>query len=248
MTGLVSTFSIDDAEVRTSFSSDTVRPAEKTDLEIAVNAGDAGGQLEDIRFGIAATFVGEKRNPYSDHAPPEYGEVVEELDEVQVVDRVEYGADETVTREATVTIPPRTPLTRGDVRVSVQTGLAINWSVEPENPTDLTVEPTGQMDDVMEALEELGFVYRQMDCSRDRYRGFRQELEFEPTAGPFFGQMDELQIFFEPSEDELLVEFLPTEGMWDDESHGGKWHEISFSDEDVEAVTDELESEIEKHA
>lgn len=171
MTGLVSTFSIDDTEIQTSFPSDTVRPAEETDLEIAVSPGDTSGQLEGIKFGIAATFVGEKRNPYSDHAPPEYGEVVEELDEVEIVDRVEYGADETVTREATVTIPPRTPLTRGDVRVSVQTGLAINWSVEPENPTDLTVEPTDQMNDVMEALEELGFVYRQMDCSRDRYRG-----------------------------------------------------------------------------
>jgi len=248
MTGLVSTFSIDDTRVETNFPSDTVRPAEDVDLELAIEAGDASGQLQGIKFGIAATFVGEKRNPYSDHAPPEYGEVVEDLDEVEILESVEYDPEETLTRSATVTIPPRTPLTRGDVRVSVQTGLAINWSVEPENPTDLTVEPTSRMGNVMEALEELGFVYRQMDCSRDRYRGFRQELEFEPTAGPFLGAMDELQIFFEPTDDELRVEFLPTEGMWDDDGRGGKWHEVRFGDEAVEEIVEELESQLEKHS
>lgn len=249
MTGLVSMFSIDDTEVETKFPSETVSPSEQVDLELTVDAGDSSGELRGIKFGIAATFVGEKHNPYSDHAPPEYGEVVEDLDEVEIVDHVEYEPDESVTRSATVTIPPRTPLSRGDVRVSVQTGLAINWSVEPDNPTDLSVEPTSKMADVMEALEELGFVYRQMDCSRDRYRGFRQELEFEPTAGPFFGAMDELQIFFEPSEDELRMEFLPTEGMWDDDGRGGKWHEVHFNDdEEVDGIVETLESQIEKHS
>lgn len=251
MSELLSTFKIGDARVTTEFPSETVQPGQEVDLKIEVTGGDSEQDCSGIKLGVAATFVGEKENPYSEHAPPEFGEVTEELEQYELVPECTVGPDETEMFETTVQLPNKTPLTRGDVLVTVETGLAINWSVDPDKGDALTVEPTSQMEYLFDALEELGFVYRQNECSRDQYRGFRQEFEFDPSRSHFAAEMDELLLRCVPSESGLHIELLPTQGMWTDDTMAEKWTKFEFDagdfeddEEAIEAMVEKLESKL----
>jgi len=93
-------------------------------------------------------------------------------------------------------IPVNTPVTIGDTKVWLETGLDISMAKDPTDKDILTVRPTPIMDGIFSALEEEGLRIRQVEC--EATKGFAlpfvQEFEFVPTTGPFHGRWRELEI------------------------------------------------------
>ena len=93
-------------------------------------------------------------------------------------------------------IPWNTPVTIGDVRVWLETGLDISMAVDPTDKDILTVRPDPLPDAVLTILEQQGLRIRQVEC--EAANGFAlpfvQEFEFVPTTGPYHGRWRELEV------------------------------------------------------
>lgn len=148
-------------------------------------------------------------------------------------------------------------MTLGKVDVWVETELEIDMAVDPEDKDYLDVRPTDRMQAVFDAAEDLGFTFRSAECEADPYgrytsgRPFIQEFEFVPQSGAFVGDLDEIELVFAPSREQLTV-FLEVD------RRGGLLSELTdtderktqftVTDESASAVTETLRSVIEQHA
>lgn len=97
----------------------------------------------------------------------------------------------------TFQLPSDTPLTVGKSAVWVYTGLSISTAIDPSDNDRIRVNPTAGQSVVMQALEQLGFRLRSVDCeyhSRSP-RKFVQEFEYVPT-NLFRNKLDELEVIF----------------------------------------------------
>jgi sporulation-control protein len=108
-----------------------------------------------------------------------------------------------------LTIPWNTPVTIGDAKVWLETGLDISMAIDPTDKDVLTVRPNPLMDGIFTALEEQGLRIRQVEC--EEAKGFElpfvQEFEFVPTTGPYPGRWRELEIVAYRDENELKLWF-----------------------------------------
>ncbi|UVI29175.1 sporulation protein [Paenibacillus spongiae] len=110
-------------------------------------------------------------------------------------------------------LPANTPVTMGRTPVWIQTGLDINETVDPKDQDRLEVRPHPHSAVILDAVSQLGFRLRKVDCEYAPNYGrtyglpFVQEFEFIP-ASQFRGQLDELEIVFYPDENgvDLLLQ------------------------------------------
>ena len=106
-------------------------------------------------------------------------------------------------------VPWNTPVTIGDAKVWLETGLDISMAVDPTDKDMLTVRPDPLMDAVLTELEEQGLRIRQVEC--EATNGFAlpfvQEFEFVPISGPYHGRWRELEIVAYRHEDVLELWF-----------------------------------------
>lgn len=107
-------------------------------------------------------------------------------------------------------IPINTPVSIGDTKVWLETGLDISLAKDPTDKDMLTVRPDRLLDGIFSELEEQGLRIRQVECEATSGfdMPFVQEFEFVPTTGPFHGVWRELEIvlYRHPEELELWFE------------------------------------------
>lgn len=93
-------------------------------------------------------------------------------------------------------LPLNTPVSIGDTKVWLETGLDISLAKDPTDKDMLTIRPDAMLDGIFAELEEQGLRIRQVEC--EAATGFSlpfvQEFEFVPTTGPFHGLWRELEI------------------------------------------------------
>jgi len=106
-------------------------------------------------------------------------------------------------------VPWNTPVTIGDAKVWLETGLDIAMALDPADKDILTVRPDPLMDGIFTELEEQGLRLRQVEC--EAAKGFElpfvQEFEFVPTTGPFHGRWRELEIIAYRDQNSLQMWF-----------------------------------------
>ncbi len=106
-------------------------------------------------------------------------------------------------------VPLNTPVTIGDAKVWLETGLDISMAVDPSDKDVLTVRPEPILDGIFTTLEDQGLRIRQVEC--EAAKGFElpfvQEFEFVPTTGPFHGRWRELEIIAYRDENKLSLWF-----------------------------------------
>lgn len=105
-------------------------------------------------------------------------------------------------------LPPQTPLTLGNQKVWLHTGLDIEMSMDPTDQDYIVVRPHPYMDTVLEATELLGFRFKASSVEYASRAPFGvpyvQEIEFYP--GPDFkGQITELELMMAFRGDGLQV-------------------------------------------
>ncbi|NLS38869.1 sporulation protein [Bacillus subtilis] len=109
------------------------------------------------------------------------------------------------------TLPLDTPITVGKVEVAVVTDLDIQGGIDKSDHDRIFVEAHPWIENVLGAIENLGFRLNEADCEQAPYfqrrLPFVQEFEFVPTSGYYRQMLDELELIFLLDEDGLEIIF-----------------------------------------
>lgn len=106
-------------------------------------------------------------------------------------------------------LSPQTPLTIRDKNVWIDTGLDIKKAVDPGDIDYIQVNPSKLVNAVLKAVDSLGFKLIEVE-SKEVHRSFGklpfvQEFEFKPRSGQYKGLLDEIELIFIPSEDQVEI-------------------------------------------
>lgn len=111
--------------------------------------------------------------------------------------------------ELDLDLPLNTPITIGDAKVWLETGLDISQGLDPTDKDPITVRPDPLLDGILTALETEGLRIRQVECEYATVfeLPFVQEFEFVPFDGPYHGRWRELEMIAYRDEEQLQLWF-----------------------------------------
>jgi sporulation-control protein len=220
MKKVLATVGIGNATVDTVLPSETVRPGETVDAEIQVDGGSAPQEVRHIDLEFETYYQTDD------------GRMEGTVDTVRLSDGFTVEPDESRTIPTEIEIPRGTPLTMGGVDVWLETELDVA-GVDPEDKDYLDVQPTERMQAVFDAAESLGLSLRTAkneEVAGWGHNRFSQEFEFRPSGGPFAGDLDELELVFDPAPERLTVAV-------EVDRQGGLLSEMTDTDERKESLT-----------
>jgi sporulation-control protein len=150
----------------------------------------------------------------------------------KLFDRFVIQAKEQKSIPFAIQIPFETPVTTvgGYNRVYLQTTLETSAIFDPKDTDPIQVAPHQYTQQVLNAIQNLGFSLYKIDCEyTHRFGGqypFVQEFEFKPS-GEFYGRLDELEAYLRPNPNGIQVIFqidkrggMFSEYFGTDEAHG----------------------------
>ncbi len=171
-----------------------------------INGGSTEQEIDSIYITLFTTYIRESDDKkLTDYAP---------IQRVQISDPFKIRENEKKEVSFTFTLPYETPITYGNTKVWVATGVDIKNSIDPKDKDYIEIQPNDITNAVLTSVNELGFRIRKVECEQAprKFRGrypFIQEFEFVPVSGQYQRLLDELEIMFiNQSEDqiELLME------------------------------------------
>lgn len=187
----------------------TVQPGEAVDAHLEIEGGTSTQTVDDIEIAVVTRF---RATPNEDDDPSRYV-----LWETEFRDgfTVEAGVDRTLDVPP-IQVPFTTPVTLGKSEVWIQSGLDIEWAVDPSDEDQLDVQPTPLVQALLDAADQLGFGLRAADnvASDNRLTPlpFLQQYAFRGGAGELAGKLDDLFLAPIPTEDADALTVL----MWVD--------------------------------
>jgi sporulation-control protein len=184
------------ARVDAKLVNDEFRAGEKIEGIVEVYGGNVEQKIDSIYLRLFTTYVKERDDK-------KYKQDIE-LNTFKINDPFTIQPSETKSIPFTFQLPDDTPVTLGRTRVWVATSLDIKDAVDPSDIDHVKVLPNLMVTSAIEAMEQLGFRLRQVECEeaprRMRKRlPFVQEFEFVPSGGLYAGKVDEIEIIVQPS-------------------------------------------------
>lgn len=242
MKKVLSSIGIGAATVDTVFPRTELVPGETVTADVELYGGESTQEIEDIYFQLKTRF-----------ADGDGGErTVTEFTLGEAV-TLEPGDERTVPVD--VTVPLWTPLTEGGTSVWLETGLEIDWAVDPTDEDRIEVVPGDHTGALFDAVEELGFVLRYAELVETPYlddRPFAQEFDFRPTDDRFAAGLDELEVTVMPRADDLrvFVEFDQEDEIADEYDMDFDEMEtpLTFERADADAIRRRLKNELDVYA
>lgn len=217
--GLLSRVGIGSATVDTILETDTVRPGDTIDAHIEIEGGSEDQEVDELELAVVTSYQvpsGEDDVTYS----------TAEISEMELTEGFTVHEGEERTMEVPpIEIPVTTPATIDRTRVWVETGLEIDWSVDPTDEDELHVEPGPSLAALLEAIENLGFTLEVADNVQSSFgpHEFAQFFEYEDYGGTPWSGLDDLEFQVVPAADHLSVRMtVEASGMsllGSDESH-----------------------------
>lgn len=222
----------------------TITAGGTIDASVEIEGGSSDQQIDAIYFALETRY---KRSE---------GNSVAVIDQFQLTDSftIEAGTEQTL--DVDIEIPRYTPITLDWTKVWIDTGLDIDWALDPDDTDHIEVEPTDRMQRVFDAVEELGFDLRTARPERkpgdlfSTERTFVQEFEFVPKQGPYRGEIEEIELIFDPSTEKLDVRLevdrrveLLTE--LSDTDLDEQFEQIIVTDEPASDIADDIQHGIE---
>jgi sporulation-control protein len=181
------------ATVDTKLEKSSYQAGETAKGIVEITGGSADQNIDAIYLTLFTTYIRESDDKkYTDYAP---------IQKVQISEPFTIGENEKKQFPFSFTLPFETPITYGNTRVWVATGLDIKNAVDPKDKDYIEILPNELTNAVLTSVQELGFRIRKVECEQAprRYRGrypFIQEFEFVPVNGPYQRKLDELEVMF----------------------------------------------------
>lgn len=192
------------AKVDTHLAQNSLCPGEMLAGEVYIRGGDVTQEIDDIYLKIATEYEREYEQGDKERTICEECVLVKYL----LSERFSLQPQEEKIIPFSLQLPYETPLTMGRQPVYLRTGLDIKQAINPKDRDEIAVKPHPLMQGVLEAIENLGFHLREVDCeyAPHSYRTypFVQEFEFRPT-GKYRNHLDELEVIFALNSDQLEV-------------------------------------------
>lgn len=178
----------------------TLTAGETVDARVDVTGGNDAQEVDGIYFALATRYETDDSRRTG------------KIDTFRIADSFTIEPDEERTFSVDIDVPYHAPVTNGKTSVWLDTGLDIDWAVDPDDRDPVEIEPDPLREALFDALESLGFSLRTAKCEATESlfadRRFVQELEFLPRSGPFAGDLDELEVVTLPEGNgfDLLLE------------------------------------------
>nr|WP_227376914.1 sporulation protein [Haladaptatus halobius] len=243
MKRILSRVGIGAARVDTILPKTTLTAGESVDFEVHVEGGSTEQEVDAIYFALLIRYETDDSTKTG------------VIDKFQVAEPFTVGPDEEKTFPITIDVPIDAPVTVGRTNVWLETGLDIEWAVDPDDEDPVQIDPGPRLATLFDAFDSLGFTLRTAKCESapgGLFSGqqFVQEMEFVPRSGPFSGKLDELEVVPSESEDRLDVNL-------EVDRRGGLLSEmtdldermtrLSFTNEGKSEMAEKLRAEIERH-
>lgn len=241
---LLSRFGIGSATVDLIPDETTVQPGGTVNAHLELEGGASDQTVEDIEVALVTRFQAQRGG---DSSPAQY-----------VLWETEFKEGFTVEAEAdrTLDVPPievpvSTPVTLGDSEVWIQTGLDIEWAVDPSDEDQLDVTPGPRLQAVLDAMDRLDFGLRSVTNEEEDSRftplPFVQRFTFRGGGGPFAGELDEVLLTPIRAEGNESLILLVTVDRLGEAKIGDERHaRLTVDTDDADALTDRLHDEIER--
>jgi len=201
---MLSSVGIGAATVDTVLHGERFTPGEQMEATVNITGGNIEQAIDAIYFSVHNTYEAE----YESDGETKTTTKTATLARHKVTEPFVIHPDEAKALPVSLRLPLDAPLTLGKTKVWVQTGLDIKRAIDPGDKDYIKVAPNALMQTMFDAMQQLGFALFQAECeaagslSRNG-RPFIQEFEFKPTAGPYRGQLDELEVVCFPKADRL---------------------------------------------
>lgn len=250
---MLASIGIGGAKVDTKLEKSVYTAGETIRGQVEISGGSTEQQIDSIYLTVYTTFIRESDDrKYTDHAAVKKHKLNEPF---------KIGANEKKSIPFSMELPIDTPITYGNTRVWVATGLDIKNAADPGDKDYIEVHPTKLTASILEEVGQLGFRLRQVECEQTSRRissryPFVQEFEFIPTGGPFRGKLDELEVIFlaqEKEKAELLIQVdrkarglggLFAEALELDETYV----RLTVTSQEIPSLNEKLRKEIAKYA
>jgi len=200
---LFSSIGIGSARVDTKLTTDQLRAGDKVSGVVEIVGGNTEQQIDEIYLSLMTTYIKESNDKKFNQQAT--------IEKVKIVERFTIGSNERREIPFSFVLPLDTPVTFGKSKVWIHTGLDIKNAIDPSDKDYISVSPSPLAAGVLNAVYDLGFSLRKVDCEAAPYRlrrrlPFVQEFEFVPTSGQYRGRLDEVEVMFFPqSEDRVEV-------------------------------------------
>jgi sporulation-control protein len=188
------------ATVDTILPDEAFTPGAQVDVTVELVGGDSSQTIENIYLKLIASNRTNTADE-TDHVLETYALLDESVD---------LAADETRTMQTHIRLPFWTPITAtDDISVRIDTGLDIEWAVDPTDADELTIASTETIDALFTAMEDLDFAHLGTRIKEGEAwmtdRPFVQTFAFAPETEPFIDHLDVLRLTCLPREDDLRV-------------------------------------------
>ncbi|MEK3808575.1 sporulation protein [Metabacillus sp. SLBN-84] len=203
---ILSSVGIGAAKVDARLASDRIALMDEVKGIIHVQGGNVEQQIDEIYLSLQTSYLKETDDKkYYQNAT---------ITKIKINEPFVIMANEVKEIPFAFQLPSDTPITLGSSKVWLETGLDIKGAVDPSDKDRIEVLPPAIVQTVFAALRDLGFNLRKAENEAAPYHlrkrlPFIQEFEFYPTAGPFRGKLDELEVVISnisPQGVELMLE------------------------------------------
>jgi sporulation-control protein len=240
---LLSRFGIGSATIDLIPEQTTVRPGEKVAAHLEIEGGTSAQTVDDTEIALVTRYQAQHGD---DSSPTHY--VLWET-EFREGFTVEAGVDRTIDVPP-IQVPSIAPVTKGTSEVWIQTGLDIDWAVDPSDEDQLEVEPGGALQPVLDAMEQLGFGLRTVTNEETDNRltplPFVQRFAFRGGGGDFAGKLDDLFLAPLPSDDgDALTVLMWVDRIGERDIGDVRRARLSVETDDAEAIAEQFRGEIE---
>ncbi|WP_257265973.1 sporulation protein [Endozoicomonas sp. ONNA2] len=194
----MASLSIGAAKVDAVLEQPELIPGKRVDFTIRVNGGGAEQQIDNIYLKICCQYFVEleKRKSGDEGTVTEKVKKTCSLSQWSLPETFIIAPGEERIFNAGFILPHNTPITLGEGKVWLETGLDIQFAIDPTDTDMLVVRPDALMAGLFDGLTNSGLQLRQAEC--EAATGFElpfvQEFEFVPVSGTFLGRWRELEI------------------------------------------------------
>jgi sporulation-control protein len=191
------------AKVDTILTNDRLIAGDEVSGKVVIQGGKVEQDIDEIYLKVITSYERERDDK-------KYREECV-IGKYRLTERFTIGANEKKEVPFSFDLPIDTPVSYGKTRVWVETGLDIKNAIDPSDRDYIDVHPSTLMSQLLNAVTDLGFRLREVDCEAAphhlrRRLPFVQEFEFVATKGEFRGRLDELEVvFLETNQDRMEI-------------------------------------------